>query len=564
MSSVVLCLRLSQEGLQIGVENENQGPNWHTVSLSGPQDADYLTSRLIQISRFIFFDLLPHEDISVRMDANLKTMPAALGASETLARLVMSTNEFLLKHSAWKGIGKSFLHLWMYVGEEVPSLETLCRRIQSSDATLARYEVFSTGWDPMERIWKNSNVRSLENLIQTIVETKTGRLVTNNMYLATLCAREGYYLPAILSYIGVDFVTVDYDFYDLTGYATQAAFQSRHSPRYCIEPSMEAPWVKLYKLENVRYHPSLYCLPSSEKLSEVSNDFEVFVASNARLNGVASMIQPILFLLEQTDPQHPYRDLMKMFYTLRLLILESPKLQIDEKEGLNRFIYQLYLSAISFLKYDAIEHAACQRPVKIYGDQAWEALFPDLYQHRYLSDGEYGQITSSGRVLQLLLNANPNYLENNPVYQKAMNLRAPYLGFESMVSTNTWAAFRELEYTNGDHLESLLQKAPELFWSENYRRTREAYENMFREYVDDFAIDMMSRSQERRLPVQWHRELESHVALHETTLVDFLQANRSRLLDVLQRLISGRLTFEISQSRYATCEFLSRIPIRGG
>jgi len=99
----------------------------------------------------------------------------------------------------------------------------------------------------------------------------------------------------------------------------------------------------------------------------------------------------------------------------------------------------------NYLKYIVIGKIKTDREFKVYGDEGWKNVCPEVY-HGSLNNKQIEKLNSESNHLYLLINPSYSYLDaSGPLYDMAMR-GLPFVNFAPVFKTDTFAGMRHIEY----------------------------------------------------------------------------------------------------------------------
>lgn len=480
--------------------------------------------------------------------------------------VMIKTNEAVMK---FKSIGNMTGHCKKTLFYNVNHFERFigfyeqCRKMAPDQAI---YKNMKTGWDHLTRNWTlQPDYLQPSALFDLIQAEEIKRMVSVNMYYLTMVLREqNIYLPAVLRKAGVEYVMMDYDFYDLAaeGYLLKAFFSCESFTRFTVSPYMHQYWDDRFKLKNIHYvaNPQSYGDQRHEGLHQLADDYSVIVLSHSRLSNLLSDLERMLYLFERFKEHFFLTELQLWYYSLRHLILENFELSDYDRMYYNTCLHAFFINCISFIKYEVIDSITANRKVEIYGDVQWDHLFPQYYTKKYLNHIEKDELMSNRRGVQLLFNHNYSYLENNPVILGTLKKNMPFITLPALVKTVEFQGFRHLEYNDKNELNQLIENINSVNRNDELKQAIAACRNISMESCDEMGQYLMS---DRTLPKDggsFYRHSLEHKKKFDQMIHDHLKSYEPFIIESFKVLFLGKPTvFDVTQSKFFHRDYVQRI-----
>lgn len=347
---------------------------------------------------------------------------------------------------------------------------------------------FDTGFDSMTRAVTTVSSNLAPELFTWLRAEGVRVVVTHNTYLVDQNRAGGYQVLSLAAALGIEWISCDFDTYEGMVSEQLVAKDIPAFRRFTIEPHNTAEWLPFVARTRWEPLPVRLCADVPPRCHPVEPGSPLVMAANARVDAVIDVLPQVLLVLERCDPAHLYRDSALWYYALRRMLMQDnqrePLALVDFWIGR---LFRVLLGLVAFQKYVVLDALADRYPVQLFGDRRWAELFPACYQQRYLTETEYVDLFRRRGAIGLLANDNFSYLNNNPVFVRALTLGAPFFCFEALVCPPPYAAFRLHEY--GD-AESLLRKVAcvnEQAESDALEACRQRYAAMHREHAEAFG-----------------------------------------------------------------------------
>jgi hypothetical protein len=273
MTKPLICsisLSTHQKNREIRVEWQNTQKTYSPTLLrlnKGLEETSFYLNFFLDAAKPIFFDELGRGEVMVEIDDAIEAIGYLTSAAQSLQNTLKQTNELLIRWNSKQNFAKDFHRTLFYSADDHPDLKTLFEEAEKITSGSHRYLSFSTGWDKQSREWDASSSLKIEDLVEFIEREKIRRIVTLNMYYLKHRLREGVFALAILRHLGVEFVMVDLDVYDLHWNFSKAVFNDPQNPRFSMFPQIAKEWDEAYGLTNIHYIPCSFQIPVQKKIT---------------------------------------------------------------------------------------------------------------------------------------------------------------------------------------------------------------------------------------------------------------------------------------------------------
>ncbi len=475
----------------------------------------------------IFLEDLPCERIDFVIDENISEDSATKSVIDKICRTILRTNEILHQISDKRNIAKSFDGLWIY-SPWIVTLDQIKERV-SKEIVPERFfcDWFELGFDVNTRQWdiSKNKVHPVNDFLRILEERKINRIVTANTYLAEHYYCYDIFILSILKYLGVDLTFIDFDLHELNSYVWKSAFSCKEMSRFTYMRHIEKPWDDILDIKVKGYIPSAFPRIERDALRSLRADYGVAVISNSRIRETIVFLDSISSVMEVCKPENLFDDFQMWYHAMRYLILKSPNLDLFLRDSLNTRAYEIYINGITFLKYEIIENLEkANRPVKLYGDNGWSYIFPDLYQNKLISWDEQKALFNEDRWIYLLMNHHYSYFESNPVFQHALEFQIPYLGFPAVVKTAPLKPLEAAEYFSIADLMTKIEKANEFVHDPEFIKARQYCLDINNQVVQALCNDFVGEKSKTGFDV-FHKISEAHDELLEKRVQDYICEN---------------------------------------
>ncbi len=488
-------------------------------------------------------------------------------AMDRFAYLVGHTQDLIKKHKPRFGAIDTFNGRLFYNVDDFTLFHELFQSIDSLAPGNNHYLNALSGWDKAARSWSGkSDSLNLDQLLEHLLRHKIRTLYSVNMhYLFQIMEKESFFVLPFFKALGLHWIIIDYDLYEGKNgllLNQRNTFTTPSFTRFSLWPHLFAEIDRKHGNSRVFYFvPSKECVRDVQ-IRPIGKNPEAIILSHARIQNVLAQLPRILSFLENTDPRQPYLDMQILYYALTHLIFSDEK--THEVTRIARFsdLTSVYFDTFSFLKYEIVqsllEHGM---RTKIYGDDAWEALFPTAYQKAYLDEAEIRELFHSDKNrFYVLMNQNYSYFENNLAVSRALQQNVPYLCFPAVAVTDDLKGMRLLEYESSD---SLIEKIPRfnlLSQDVSYRKSLESLTEKNAACRGDFLNAIARATNPPDARGVFDSIYRAHASILMKELKSYFELNHERIFGVYDRFLSGSdRSFPILKSRYATLGFFDRL-----
>lgn len=385
---------------------------------------------------------------------------------------------------------------------------------------------------------KTANLPCLDDLLQMIYEKKIRTIYAHNVsYIRYFFEHHQLFLPAILEQIGVEYVIIDFDTYNhMDGfYYLKKAFNSEESRRFCIMPHIDFFWDQKLSMKNIRYFPIPF-KSDDISLTSLSNDYEILITTWSRVQQILYYFKPILFFLSYVDAKKPFRDYQFLFHALSHLLNAHDKIPLSSKMRHYTILSNMYYHSNSLLKFEIIDKLTTRRPIYLYGEEDWKIFFPDLYRG-FADQNKLKQMLSEKNYLQILMNSNYSYYENNPMFIRLLNANNPYLAFSSIHETPELSGMRHLEYSHMEELNRKIEEIPLLTENPEFKNAKKILTQSMNDCVDDFYTNLTRSRDATPRENLFEKITKRQASAFKTQVLHYIQHNFSRVQECFTRLV---------------------------
>lgn len=501
-------------------------------------------------------------EIDLKFTINSRELLSALGPTvQGFAIVIKRTQDLVRKFSQLIVENQEFDACLFYNSDNLNTFEELYQEIKLKN-TNSHYLSFFSGWDKKKRTWGKAEGLSLEEMIHFISTKRIKYIFSVNSYYLDHLLQSEHILPLpFFKALGIEWVSIDYDTYEIipSGYLQRAAQNCLDFRRFSIWPHISSYFDKTYQCTNVRYFMIGDIKTKEEEIFGLESNPDILIASHARIGSILQNLPETLFFLENTSPEDQYLDFQKLYFALIQILTHDSKHAENDKENYFRIFSQIYINALSFLKYDVIESLNDHKiKTQIFGDEAWQFLFPQNYQNQFLNESEMESLFKTKKHLYLLLNQNFSYFENNPVFLRALNFNVPYLCFPSLIKTTDLEGLSKLEYKNRNELIEKLPHINQLIRNPSYLSSRHHLRTKVGECRNDFYSQIINphSTQEGAFNSQWKQSQ----TLLDQEITTYIRDNQEKVYQTYYQLLDNRAKlFPINESRFSKYSFCNKI-----
>lgn len=512
----------------IGIFNKNKSEN-------------YLFPWLINLSKTIYKVPLSTA-IDIKLIGEKNFFNPLLPIFQSMMNIVQNTRRFIATHQdislqTSQFFGKLFLNLG-----DVPFLKALYHKAVTLDPLNTYYDTCDFLNDIQTNI---SKCESPQGLIKFIIKNNIKKIYTHNIsYLMYFLNKHQIDLPSFLELIGIDLIIVDFDVYcEREGeYFIKKMLSTDKGPRFSIFPNIEAYWDKQLKINNVHYHPMPYKIEPVKSINFISPlsseaSYDILITSWARTKHILHFFKPILLFLSYVDFSKPFYDFQFLFHSMAYLLTKNTLLPLHIKMRYFTLLSEIYFHTNSFLKFEVLQNIQTKRKIHLYGQDDWLQFFPQYYQGQ-AEQNDLNKMLSEKPFLQILMNANYNYFENNPMFVRLLNSNNPYLGFSSVLRKDDLSGLDTLEFSNIEELNVKIENIQLLIQSEDYQKSRINLAHSMNRCVEDFYKEVLNPD---TVSVQDKNSFEimtdHYQVLFETQISESLKMNDEKIQECLSRII---------------------------
>ncbi len=473
--------------------------------------------------------------------------------------LLKNTNDTLKCFSDRKNMAASHENvLFFNVGENI-NFRKIYQNCMNMGSSRLRYLDFDPGFNPVERRWeKTPPPMSVEEFVQYIKENRIRKIVSINHYLLEKYQDQGIYILAVFKYLGLEYIIIDLDNYDLTpqGYLYKCFYNVEEFDRFSYT-EFHVFWDRYYGLSNV----SRIIFPHEDKkpfaFQELDDDYHIVVMSNSRINDVIPMLNPIVFILDQFKEGSFFEELCLWYYSMRYLILSCMDLNEYEKLNFNALLLRFAYNASQLIKYSVIDGIKTDRKIELYGDSGWQNLFPEYYQ-TYLDRKGIDEVLTKGLSLNLLMNWQVTWVETSAVIFEALNYRVPFINHPALVKTEKLKGLSRIEYHSSEDLNLKLQDIKPHLNSDLIESINNF--NFICNGNMDFIVSRLHPASKKNKGYETIiKELDDHDRLLQERINGYVSTHYDFLRFTFKSLFMEPAPFDIRKSPYFSKPFMQRL-----
>ncbi len=562
-SQATICMTIIDATVYLRIEKDRQLIT-NIAMLTKRLSAEYVHDMFLAQAHTFLFNHLPVDQLSISLS------PEFIDGEETplkfliqhLASIFMSTNQFMLD------LSKRDIDL-------TQANKTLVYNADSHDYLRKIYDDgvqrfpenylyynFESGFNLLTRAWEAPRGMMRENeLVDFIEKNQISRILSTNMvYLELMASRFNIYMLAVFKYIGVTYVTLDWDFYGLsqTGVLRKLAFNCKDFPRYSAYPCHEGEWDRVLGLTNIIEYPQSSHMNSAVEFQPLYDDYGILVAAHTRLNNIRSLgnLASVLAALDFTTDDNLFYEYQRWFHCMCYYLINYHEADIPTKISLHSALMTIYFMGISLLKFEAIESLDTDRNIIIYGDELWHELFPEYYQNKHLPKDELVALWQSKHYLHLQVNEHFSYPEPNPIVMDTISLGVPYIGFPSVVKVPEQDGLKHVEYRNTRELNYLIEQANTAIALPDYIQAVTSYAQHMSPAWQRF-VELLTDNK-NQVDTEFINYRKQHRELFYQQAEQYIAQNRSSIEKYLSFFSQGG-SYDIATSRFYSRNYLQKI-----
>lgn len=514
------------------IEKRSEILTFHTPKIS----EHYLFPWLIELTKEVY--RLPlSASINIKLLGEKSFFDPLLPIFQSMVNIIQNTRKAIATHRGFSQKTASFKgKLFLNLGD-VPFLRNLYEQAYAIDPDNTHYDICNFLNDiPIPE----SEAVSLERLISFILTNKIGTIYTHNIsYLMYFLSRYQIHLPPLFKSLGIHLIIVDFDIYsEREGeYLLKKMMNTDEEARFSIYPHTERYWDRELNIKNVHYHPIPYTVKES-KTRVLREDYEILVTTWARTPHIIHFLKPILLFLNYVDPEKPFYDFQFLFHAMTHYLTQHLNIPLHQKMRFFTLLSEVYFHTNSLMKFEILQKIQTRRPIHLYGQKDWNDFFPQYYKGQ-ADQNDLSRMLDEKPFLQLLLNSNYNYFENNPMFIRLLNSGNPYLGFSSILKTEDLRGLEALEFSSIAELNSKIDQVNLLTQSENYQNSKQALSCSINLCTESFYQEVLTpplmRSEDKKNIFEI--TTDHYQKMFENEFAASFPANRARIEECLLKIL---------------------------
>lgn len=523
------------------------------IDIQGSADRHFVWRSLMKSAQPIFYHLLPVPSLEVQIGQEILEDESIAPAVQEFANIVRGTNRMLNEFAPQFNIAAGFENTFFYSPDDHPHLKGIYEATKAAKNCETFYEVCSTGWNPVIRAWERPLFLPIREILRTLVEKKVKRFITVNHYFLSHHQLQGVFILPLFEKLGIEYICYYGDTSEGISPIEVAAFDWEGFRNYQIASHLQRDWNQIYNIRSGKPHSTGYFLKRSYDIEPLDKDFGILIASNSRIHDLKVNFLQLLYIFEtSTRDENIFDDFQIWFMAMRRLLLHHIGLVGPMRESAGLAVYQFYVNGISLLKFLVIDSLKTSRQIKIFGDNGWGQLFPNLYQNQYLNDADYQAFTQSRKYMVLLMNASIYYPDANPVLHKAIDASVPYLGYPATVRTPEFEGFKALEYRNFGELNSILDSVNERAADATALATRKYFIDMIHGLFNAMVADFSGQTPGYDLKTNAYAvSTQSHLQLLDERTEKYIREHQALMQEqILKIFYNHQFQFKFEDSRF--------------
>ncbi len=547
------------------ISQQQQALSQTNINLSQWPGDEFFYFWLLHACKVIFYEQLPLTKIDCIVQDHIpKLYPTITNILSKLLNTIDNTSNFIVKHQYLIPTIKTHQKILMYNADNNPFFYDLYEDMLKTHPDNIIYENMQTGWDVHLRKVNNIPVLSAEAMLQKLMDHQISRIIhINTYYLDSLLAKQNIHFFAICVALGFEWVSLHNDTNEYTngGYLLKSALHHPKMTMFCSYPSYVKHWDKIFHLENISYVPLYRKKILDKHKCELSNDYELLLYSNSRLDYIAANLTTIFHYYSLLDQNNIFQDYQQLYLAARYLMLNNTELDQTKKLLLDTALVSKFFAFYNFSKFLVIEHLVkhSERKVLLFGDNKWEKLFPEVYQNKYLNDQEINALFATKKYLQIIPCTNYSYFESNPVYPKAIQTGIPFLGYPQVISLPETAGFKAIEFTN---LEELLSKANDYKpWRETpqLQNSIDYFMQTTNQCLEEYIAKALAIEQKEPLSGTFAKVAQHSETQFNLTMQPYIDRNTTRIIALINSCLTAIPKIDLPTHPLGKHDFVHKI-----
>lgn len=529
-----------------------------------------LRFKLIQLLKPVFFNM-PYTDIQLTATATCyEQIRSLIDVTKTTLyntnRIIQELDNASPENTDRLTAREERKILFINYGDDARS-KYLYDKVLTHNPDNVLYLAVESGYDQVNRKWIEYDVpMSIEELIETIKKQCIGKIISSNCYFVdTYLSKKSIYLSPILQQLKVSQTFFDFEAYDQTdyGFLMKAAYHSNQGGRFSCQILHEY-WDRYYHLQQVNYAttPNKYDLDT--RVNALNDEYDLVIMTNSRLTDIVPNFPIIIYILDKLDKEDIILDLKRWFYAMRFLVLNILDLDEFTKLKINSLLLNIFYTTTQFLKIDFIENLNTDFKLHLYGDAAWQTLFPQHYKG-FINHAEQEALLNRREHLTVLVNWQTSWLDTSGPIFDAIARDTPFISFPSIVSTPELSALDNIAYRNYNEFNARIRDYAQHITQQDTTDALYYLKCLYHESLDAMAQHMANNNELPYRDGAYGEQQEKHARLLDQTIMNYLDKNEDLLRESYQVLFaSPAVHYDITTSRYANSPICQRIAQMGG
>jgi len=474
-----------------------------------------------------FFDLMPFE---FEFSCAEEVYPYVENALNYCSNVLVKTNDAIKASEPNHNIAGDNEHvLYVNVSEDL-RYKSFYNVLKDNKKVDVHYLNMDLGFNRKTRQWEKERPEpiSIPDLQKFIIDNNIKKIVSVNEYfLNYYMMAYNIHLATLLSYMGVEFIVIDNDPYDLNaeGFYRKVIQHNDKRNHFCNLKCLNYDLDEFYELKNITYNaiPQDY---RKKKIKKFKKDYNVIVLTNSRLSNVEQFQGTINNMLGIMPPETIFEDLVNWYMAMRAVILSDERFSETNRFHMNSSLHGFFYTFANWLKYKIIENVKTDKPFHVYGDEGFKKICPDLYRGS-LDNNEINELFK-GDNLYLLMNFSYTYLDaSGPVYDMARR-GAPWINVTTPIKSEYLKDLSLLEYNNDmDELNYKINNAEEVYSDGKLITALDNYRLTLKSSVDEMkSIIVDSKPKKETL---FQKEMKIHEDLISVSVSNYLDNNQDIL-----------------------------------
>lgn len=426
------------------------------------------------------------------------------------------------------------------------------------------YQDMVTGFNAELRVWEHADPPfEIDDLVKYLLANQVKRIISINHYLLEkYLFMKGYYLLAVLDYLGMDYVIIDQDVYELSwhGYLHQDLFNNAKWQRYS-HSNVHEYWNSHWQQENISYIGLINFTKKESKSFDIDPEYKIAIMSHSRFENVKNALPVFLYVTHHLGEENLFYNFQIWYRALRYMILEM--MQMDDLEKMYYLcqLISVFYTSIQILKFEVIENLKTEHLIEIYGDNGWGKVFPQYFQNAYLDQKAKDDMLRSKKYMVLI----PPSFAVNLLFRELTILDAisngvPFLYMSSQAKLAGFEAMDAVEYSSNKDLNSKIDRIDKIYQNQELLNTLEKYRRLIVDHSIDFTDHLFSIETADHLYRGYDPYLDQVDADLDKSIKSFIDKNEIFLRNCFNVLLKGdRVNFDLARARFAGRSYVKKI-----